>query len=162
MAKFFEARITYSKLSFGLIASEDMAAIGGIVLDHMKARIQSARDWDDNAARPLKETYAREKEKGRHVANSGGQLFRGKKIRDWTLRTWTMRSLKVKSASQAQVTIGPISENAAKIIAVRNPLDHMWAMSPSDNEVLYEAVHDTIFEKIPIKIEKTSEERQVA
>ena len=102
----FETRVTYSKLSFSPIATEDMAAIGSIVLDQIKARIQAAVDWDDNPARPLKEIYAREKVKGRRVALTGGQLFRGKPIRDWTLRGRTMQSLKVKSVSQDRVTIG--------------------------------------------------------
>jgi hypothetical protein len=158
----FETRITYSKLSFSPIATEDMAAIGGIVLDHMKARIQAHVDWDDNPARPLKPSYAQEKVKGRRVALTGGQLFRGQPFRDWTLRGRTMQSLKVKSVSQDQVTIGPVSEEASKIINARNPLDHMWAMSPSDTEVLHEAVYNTIMQTVRVRLQPTGEVRMVA
>ena len=158
----FETRFTYSKMSISPIAVEDLGAIGGIVLDSMKARIKAAVDWNDNAARPLKPIYAQEKVKGRRVALTGGQLFRGKPIRDWTLRGRTMQSLKVKSVSQDRVTIGPVSLEAAKIIAGRNPLDHMWAMSPKDMAVLHESTYDTIVQKVRIQFEKGGQERMIA
>jgi hypothetical protein len=73
-----------------------------------------------------------------------------------------MQSLKVKSVSQDRVTIGPVSPEAAKIIATRNPLDHMWALSPSDMAVLHEATYDTIVQKVHIQFQKTGGERMIA
>jgi hypothetical protein len=141
---FFEARIQWVKVTVSPFAPDEMMDIAQVTLDHIRTRIQSVKDWEDNPAKPLKDNYAKQKVKGRRVARTGGQIFRGLPVRDWTLRGRTLQSLKVKYASQDRATIGPTSEEANMIIAVRNKLDHMWGLAPSDLEAMYAAIRATL------------------
>ena len=150
----FEARVQEIKVTFSPFSSSEMSAIGSIVLDHIKARIASVQDVTDSRAKPLKDSYAQEKVKGRSVAKSFGK-FKGHPYRDWTLRGRTMQGLKVKYASQERVTIGPTSEEIATIVTARNRIDKMWGMSPSDCDALQAAVMATLRQTPAVRVEKT-------
>ncbi len=150
MPKIFTAKITHATLTFSPFTSEGMFTIGSVVLDSaIIPRIASGRDITDASARPLSPRYLAEKtgqdgKGGRRVVGGGNRKYLGSDKRDWTLRGATLRSLKVKSASEMRVTLGPITEEAAKIITARNRLDHMWGLSPRDYEALYAIVRQTL------------------
>jgi hypothetical protein len=149
---FFETRITHSRLVFSPFTSESMVTIGQVTLDHIKERIQSVADVTDSRAKPLKETYAEEKRKGRYVALGGPTKFRGVPYRDWTLRGRTLQSLKVKVASEDRVTIGPTLPETSMIILVRNRVDHMWGLSPSDYEALWAVIRATLIQTKSVRV----------
>jgi hypothetical protein len=133
-----------------------MMAIGQAVLDHIKERISSVQDVTDSRAKPLKETYAEEKRKGRHVALGGPKKYSGLPYRDWTLRGRTMQSLKVKVASEERVTIGPTSQETMMIVLARNRVDKMWGLSPSDHEALNAAVRAAFLQNKSIRVVRES------
>jgi hypothetical protein len=147
------------KVTFSPFSSESMMTIGQVVLDHIRERIQSVQDVTDSRAKPLKETYAEEKRKGRYVALGGPRKYTGLPYRDWTLRGRTMQALKVKFASQDRVTIGPTSEETGKIVTVRNRVDKMWGMSPSDNEALVAVVLATLRTSAVVRVEKMGQQK---
>ena len=149
----FETRMQEVKITFSPFSAVEMSRIAQIVLDHIVARIQSVQDTNDSRAKPLKETYADEKRKGRYVSLSGPKKFTGLPYRDWTLRGRTLSACKVKFASQERATIGPTSEETGKIMTVRNRLDKMWGISPSDGEALQAAVIATLREAPPVRVE---------
>jgi hypothetical protein len=149
----FETRIQEVKISFSPFSAEEMQKIGQIVLDHIVARIQSVQDVNDSRAKPLKETYAEEKRKGRYVALGGPKKFSGLPFRDWTLRGRTLSSCKVKFASQERATIGPTSQETGMIMTVRNRVDKMWGISPSDGEALQAAVLATLRQAPPVRVQ---------
>jgi hypothetical protein len=153
---FFETKIRHATLTFSPFSSESMMTIGQVVLDHIRERIQSVQDVTDSRAKPLKETYAEEKRKGRYVAMGGARKYTGLPYRDWTLRGRTLQSCKVKSASEDRVTIGPTLAETTMIILVRNRLDHMWGMSPSDYEALYAAVRQTLLRVKAVRLVKAA------
>jgi len=155
MMAFFQAKITHSTLTFSPFTSESMMAIGQVTLDHMVARIQSVQDYTDNGAKPLKETYAQEKVKGRRVSMGGPTKYRGLPVRDWTLRGRTLQSCKVKFASENRVTIGPTMAETSMIILVRNRVDRMWGLSPSDYEALYAVIRQTLLQAKLVRVTKT-------
>ncbi|HEY1898123.1 MAG TPA: hypothetical protein VGG62_17720 [Terracidiphilus sp.] len=150
----FQARITHTRLSFSPFASESMMIIGQVVLDHIKARIQSVKDVTDSQAKPLKESYAEQKRQGRYVVLGGPKKYSGLPVRDWTLRGRTMQSLKVKVASEERVTIGPTSQETTMIVLARNKKDKMWGLSPSDYEALYTEVRSAILRTKVIRVIK--------
>ena len=150
----FQARITHATLTFSPFTSETMMTIGQTVLDHIKARIQSVQDVTDSQAKPLKETYAEEKRRGRYVALGGPKKYSGLPVRDWTLRGRTMQSLKVKAASEERVTIGPTSQETTMIVLARNRKDKMWGISPSDQDALHAAIRTVLLQKPPVRIAK--------
>jgi hypothetical protein len=152
----FETRITHAKLTFSPFTSESMMTIGQVALDHIRERIQSVQDITDSRAKPLKETYAEEKRKGRYVAQGGPKKYTGLPYRDWTLRGRTLQSLKVKSASENRVTIGPTLPETTMIILVRNRVDHMWGLSPSDYEALYAAIRQTLLRVKVVRLIKVA------
>jgi hypothetical protein len=141
---FFQTKIRHSTMTFSPFTAESMSVIGQVVLDHIRQRIQSVQDVTDGHAKPLKANYAEEKRKGRYVAMGGARKYSGLPVRDWTLRGRTLQSLKVKTASEDRVTIGPTMAETAMIIAVRNRQDHMWGVSPSDQEALYAVIRATL------------------
>src|SRR5262249_36260785 len=100
--------------------------------------------------------------RGRYVALSGNVRYSGLPVRDWTLRGRTMQSLKVKSVNQERATIGPISDEAARIIGARNRIDHMWGMSPSDTQAMQQAVFTALFTAPVVKVETEAVEQIVA
>jgi hypothetical protein len=151
----FETRIQEIKITYSPFSSVEMTTIGQVVLDHIKARIQSVQDVTDSRAKPLKENYAEEKRKGRFVALGGPKRYSGLPYRDWTLRGRTMQGLKVKYASQERVTIGPTSEETAKIVTARNRVDKMWGVSPSDGEALTAVVMATLRQTPAVRVERT-------
>jgi hypothetical protein len=151
---FFETRIRHLKLTYSPFSSESMMTIGQVVLDHMVARIQSVTDNTDGAAKPLKEAYAKEKVKGRHVALGGPRIYRGLPVRDWTLRGRTLQSCKVKFASEDRVTIGPTMNETAMIILARNRTDKMWGIAPSDREALLAIIRATLLRVKAVRVEK--------
>jgi hypothetical protein len=152
----FEARIKHSKLTFSPFTSESMMTIGQVVLDSIVGRIQSVRDINDSAAKPLKPNYAEEKRKGRYVAMGGARKYSGSPVRDWTLRGRTLQSCKVKYASEDRVTIGPTMAETAKIILVRNKTDHMWGASPSNYEALYAVIRATLLRVKAVRLERVA------
>jgi len=151
----FQAKITHSTLTFSPFTSESMMTIGQVALDHMKQRIQSVSNNEDNQARPLKETYAQEKLKGRRVAMSGPRIYRGLPVRDWTLRGWTLQSCKVKVASEERVVIGPTTQQASMIILTRNKLDKMWGLSPSDKQAMYAVIREILVRVKSVRVIKS-------
>jgi hypothetical protein len=151
---FFETRMQNAKVTFSPFSSASMMDIGQTVLDHIVDRIKKVTDVTDSPARLLKSSYAEEKRKGRRVAKTGGQIFRGLPYRDWTLRGRTLSACKVKFASQDRVTIGPTSEEAGMIMTARNRLDHMWGMSPSDSEVLVAVTLATLRTAAVVRVER--------
>jgi hypothetical protein len=159
---FFQPRIQTVKVTFSPFSTDSMMAIGNVVLDHIKERIQSVTDASDNRAKPLKETYAEEKRKGRYVALGGPRKFSGLPVRDWTLRGRTMQGLKVKFASQDRVTIGPTSAETGKIVTVRNRVDKMWGMSPSDSEALVAVTLATLRTTAVVRTERTGTQQKIA
>lgn len=156
---FFQPRIGHAKVTFSPFSTESMLDIGEVVLRHIKERIQSVEDVNDSRAKPLKESYAEEKRKGRYVALGGPTKFRGLPVRDWTLRGRTMQGLKVKYASEDRVTLGPTSAETGKIVTVRNRSDHMWGMSPSDSEAMVAVVLATLRTAAVVRVEKVGTQK---
>lgn len=140
----FEARIQTIKFTFSPLSSVSMMTIGQVVRDHIVWRIKQHQDVNDSQARPLTERYKQEKLRGRYVALGGPRKFKGTEFRDWTLRGRTLDAVRVKSASQERVTIGPTSPETAKIIASRDKKDHMWGVSPSDRDTMVAVVYETL------------------
>jgi hypothetical protein len=149
---FFQTKIVHSTLVFSPFTAETMMGIGQVVLDHMVSRIQSVHDNQDNAARPLRERYAEEKRRGRRVAMGGPKKYVGLPYRDWTLRGRTLSSCKVKTASEDRCTIGPTMGETNMIILVRNKLDHMWGLSPSDYEALYAIIRASLIQQKSVRV----------
>ena len=156
----FQTRLQEAKVSFSPFSTDSMLAIGSVLLDHIRSRIQSVQDVTDSRAKPLKEKYAEEKRKGRYVALGGPKKYSGLPFRDWTLRGRTLSACKVKFASQDRATIGPTSEETGKIMTARNRLDKMWGVSPSDGQALQAAVLATLRTTAIVRVERGS--RQVA
>ena len=152
----FETRIVHSKLTFSPFTAESMASIGQVVLDHIKERIQSVQDVNDSKAKPLKETYAEEKRRGRYVAMGGSKKYSGMPYRDWTLRGRTLQSMKVKVASADRVTIGPTLAETTMIVLARNKWDHMWGMSPSDYEAMYAAIRHVLLQVKVVRLQRVA------
>jgi hypothetical protein len=149
----FETRLQNVKVTFSPFSTDQMMTIAEVVLDHIKARIQSVQDVTDSRAKPLKETYAEEKRKGRFVALGGPRRYSGLPYRDWTLRGRTMQGLKVKFASQERATIGATSEETGKILGARNRVDNMWGISPSDGAALQAVVLATLRQSAAVRVE---------
>ena len=126
------------------------------LLNHIVYRIQSAIDETDSAAKPLNVRYAQEKRVGRYVAQSGHTKYSGMPVRDWTLRGWTIRSLKVKLVSEDRAQIGPITRQAYIIMASRNKFDHMWGLSPTDQEAFYTQMREELKRKPPLQITRAA------
>jgi len=146
----FRTKITRPRITLSPFSAESMSDFGTATLTSIRTRILSATNVTDSPASPLKERYAAEKVKGRRVANSGNILYKGQPVRDWRLRGWTLASLKVTSASDDRCTIGPINASAIMIIGIRNKYDHMWGVSPHDQEALYAAVRAQILQQVII------------
>jgi len=157
---FFQAKITRVKFTLSPFSAEDMMAIAQKTLNHVVERIKSVHDIQDGIARPLSDKYAVEKRQGRYVALGGLRKYSGAPYRDWTLRGRTLQALKVKTVSEDMATVGPVSMEALRIIQIRNKWDHMWGMSPSDNEALVTAVRG-VLERRPV-IQTQTSESQVA
>lgn len=155
---FFETRVRNLKLTFSPFSSEAMMSIGQVVLDHIRERIQSAKDVTDSPSKPLRPSYAEEKAKGRYVALGGPTKYRGKPVRDWTLRGRTMQACKVKTASQNSVVIGPTSDETSKIMMWRNRVDNMWGISPSDHEAMLAVVRASLRGAV-VRVERTALEK---
>ena len=147
----FTTKITHSRLTLSPFSAESMSNIGDELLNQsIRPRILSAKTITDSPSKPLSDRYAAEKVKGRRVSNSGNILYRGSGVRDWKLRGWTVASLKVKSASDDRVVLGPINPQAAQIILFRNKYDHMWGVSPNDYQALYNAVRAQILRQVKV------------
>jgi hypothetical protein len=154
----FETRLQHVQVSFSPFSTESMLAIGNIVLNHIRDRIQAVQDVTDSRAKPLKETYAEEKRRGRHVALGGPRKYAGLPYRDWTLRGRTLSACRVKFASQDRATIGPTSEETGKIMTARNRVDKMWGISPSDGQALQAAVLATLRTTAIVRVERGKRE----
>lgn len=156
---FFEPRLQHVKVTFSPFSTDSMLTIGQVVLDHIRTRIKAVQDVTDAPAKPLKAKYAEEKVKGRYVALGGPKKFSGLPYRDWTLRGRTLAACRVKFASQDRATIGPTSEETGKIMTVRNRLDKMWGMSPSDGEALVSIVLATLRQTAVVRVEKVGTQK---
>lgn len=140
------------KLTFSPFSADQMMTIGQVLLDKIVTRIKSAQDVTDSRARPLKPSYAEEKQKGRRVKLGGPTRYKGQPIRDWTLRGRTLSACKVKFASQERVTIGPTSQETGAIMTARNRLDNMWGVSPSDQLALNAIILETFKQAPPVRV----------
>lgn len=141
---FFQPRLQQVKVTFSPFSTQNMLDIGQVVLDHIRDRIHSVQDVRDAPAKPLTEKYADAKRKGRYVTLGGPRKYSGLPYRDWTLRGRTLGSCRVKFASQDRATIGPTSEESGRIMTIRNKVDKMWGLSPSDAEALVAATLRTL------------------
>jgi hypothetical protein len=151
---FFQVRVQNAKFTFSPLSSDSMLTIGQVLLDHIVARIQSVHDAADNPAKPLKDSYAQEKAAGRYVSLAPGRKYKGLPVRDWTLRGRTLGACKVKFASQDRATIGPTSQETGMIITVRNKVDNMWGVSPSDAEVMVKAAVAVMRQAQVVRVER--------
>ncbi len=139
-----------------------MRAIGERVNESIVGRIRRAEDVWDRPAPPLKRRmrsnskqvgkdrlyqiqpyrtrlgYAEYKEKGKF---SGG--VPKKPVRDWDRTGFTLQSLKVLSARENQVTIGPDNPTAAARVRFNNARWRQWGVSPLDRQALLSAVRET-------------------
>lgn len=152
----FEARVKKLKFTYSPFGADQMMIIGQATLDSIVKRIQAVKDVTDAPAKPLTEKYKQEKVAGRYVALGGMKKYDGQPYRDWTLRGRTLQSLKVKTASEERVTIGPTTDETTKIVLARNKWDHMWGISPSDMQVLYAAVRQQLQRRSVVRIDKVA------
>jgi hypothetical protein len=152
---FFQTKIRRARVTWSPFTAEQMQGIAQAGLSHIIRRIQSATDATDSAAKPLDTKYAEQKRHGRFVALGGNRRYSGFPVRDWTLRGRTIQSMKVKAASENVATIGPISREAYIIMYSRNRLDHMWGLSPTDQEAIYGRMREELMRRSPLQVTQT-------
>jgi hypothetical protein len=138
----YESKITHVRgLNFSPFSSEEMAAIGEAGLKSILHRIFSAKDVNDAPARPLVDGYAARKLKhGRFP------------IRDWNWTGGTLRSIKVKSASEMRVVLGPTDARSADMIYYNNRRCKQWPASPTDLEAIHQAIADTFVAHLMVDV----------
>jgi hypothetical protein len=134
----FTPKITRARFVLGPFSSEQMAAIGNVMVDTIKTRIQSGLNINDDPAKPLK------------PGRNGRGGYPGYKsshglnpIRDWTLRGRTLGSMKVKAANENRVVIGFTDDKADLIAHINNLRERTFGISPKDRIVLQAAVQAT-------------------
>jgi len=145
---FFETKISHVRFTMSPFTSDQMAAVGQATLDSILDRISKAQASDDTPARPLVPVYARRK------------IQRGRApVRDWFWRGLTTRSMKVKRASEDEVVLGPVNEQAYVIIKAQNAKDiraggkALWGASPHDQEAMQAALYEQLRVKSPVRVE---------
>ena len=101
----FEAKITRARWVLGPFTSEDMQAIGNVLVDNISARSLKAV----NVTSCGESAQART---GGAVIPITSWRAASMPFRDWIWTGRTMRSLKVKSASENRCVIGFVDPNA--------------------------------------------------
>lgn len=124
MPRIWTAKITQSRLTWSPFSAESMMEIGNVTLNSILDRMSHALDVTDSSSKPLTDRYAKLKIQRNRAP-----------VRDWEFRGVLKRSLKVKSASQDKVTLGPVTQEANMILAVRRK-DNMWGLSPHDEQTM--------------------------
>jgi hypothetical protein len=99
-----------------------MRGIGEKLVDSVKARILSGQTTSDTPAPPLREKYARYK-----------QRKGGKPIRDWSRSGTTLRAMAVTSASNNRTVVSFNNPVAAKRAAIQNARARQFGVSSSDS-----------------------------
>jgi hypothetical protein len=134
MPAIFTTKIVHRQITLSPFSAQQMSDIGSVVLNSsIIPRIRRAETVADAPAPPLVARYAKRK------------IARGRApIRDWYWRGLTLGSLKVKSASEDRVTIGPVNGQAQTILAAQNRRARQWGVSPKDYEALNAAVRATL------------------
>ena len=141
MAATWVCKLSHARLTLSPFSSEQMMQIGEIVLRAKQSRISQALDSNDSPAKALVDRYARRK------------ITRGRApVRDWNFRGVTMRSVKVKSANENRVIVGPTTEEAVMILTAQRRLCEMWSDSPRDTEALHAIVRETLRTQHMVKL----------
>jgi hypothetical protein len=119
----FTVRITHKRLTLSPFTSEQMTMIGESLLSSVKTRLSLGLNTQDTAAPPLSTKYANRKMRMNRTP-----------IRNLSWSGALMKSLRVKSASETGVTIGPINPLASLKLTVNNRRAKQWGISPKDQE----------------------------
>ncbi len=125
----FQPKTTRARFNESGLTTDAMIGIGESFIDSMFARWDRAENVYDVPAKPLKKGYAIQKSK----------LRRGNR-RNLKL-TGDMRAhVKVLSANQNRVVIGPTDSAMAERIRFNNMKDRQYGVSPKDKEAIVKAV----------------------
>lgn len=145
MPNVFTTRISHVTFTLSPLSSESMAQIGEVVLRAKKERIFQSLNSQDAPAKPLVDKYARRK------------ILRNRApVRDWFFRGVTRTALRVKSANENQVTLGPISTQADQILTAQRRMEEMWSDSPHDTAVLHSVVRATLQQQQVVRVVRSA------
>lgn len=136
-SRIFTAKVTRMRVTWSPFTPTQMLEIGDTALKSILSRISQAQDVNDSPAKPLSDRYIQFK-----VGKKGKAP-----IRDWFLRGVLVRSLKVKSASQEKVTLGPVTVEANSLVTFNQRRCRQWGVSPRDLEAIRLKVRQLIVGK---------------
>lgn len=131
MASKFQPRIGQRAPRFFVqpFAAQLMLDLGAMLAANIKARIQGAVTVYDIAAKPLKEAYAKYK-----------QRRAGSNLRDWTYTGRTLRGLRVLSAQPGRAVIGFSDPVAAQRAQIQQKLDPLFGVAPSNQAFIAQKI----------------------
>ncbi|HZT29242.1 MAG TPA: hypothetical protein VFA33_05130 [Bryobacteraceae bacterium] len=147
----FQAKITRARFVLGPFTSEDMLAIGNVVVDSIKDRLHKGLNVNDQQAKPLKPGRNGHRGYPDYKSARGLQPFR-----DWFWTGHTLRALKVKQASENRCVIGFIDPNADLIAHVNNLRERAFGISPKDRQVMVAAIKTVLRTARVISVRKAA------
>jgi hypothetical protein len=153
--KLWQPQITHARFVVGAFSSEQMATLGNILSDAIKARIQSAMNVYDLPAKPLSDKV--KVRRGRDFADYSEVNFNAPRgyatqkrkkgrnpVRDWTNSGRTMQALRMLAASENRAVIGFNNPVAGRIAHWNNLKERAFGVSPSNRQVLMAAMRATM------------------
>ena len=147
----FQSKITRARWVLGPFTSEDMEAIGNVLLESISRRILNGFNANDAPSKALKPGRSGKRGYPEYKTAHGLQP-----IRDWFLTGRTMRSLKVKSASENRVVIGFINSSADRVAHLNNLREKAFGVSPKDRLALNAIVLATLKRSRVISVRKAA------
>ena len=147
----FQAKITRARWVLGPFTSEDMLAIGNVVAESIKGRIQGGLNINDQPAKPLKPGRNGRRGYPEDKVRRGLMPYR-----DWTWTGRTLRSLKVTQASENRCVIGFTSPNADAIAHLNNRRERAFGVSPMDRKAMVSIIRAVLRRSRVIQVRKAA------
>lgn len=129
MAKRFEPVIRRARFAVSGYSPEAMLEFGNVLNSSIADRMSKGLTINDSAAPPLKEQYARYK-----------QRRTGSRLRDLYLTGRTRRSMKVLQVQTNRAVLGFTDPEAEKRIAINSRISRQYGVSPSDKAKVLRAM----------------------
>lgn len=142
MASKFQPKIRRARFAVPGYSPEQMITLGNAVVESMKTRFASALDVYDQAAPPLKPSYAKWKAKRYPPA-----------IRNLMRTGRTLRGLRVLSGAPNRAVIGFSDTVAGMRMAFNQRRSRQWGVSPRNQQEMIEALHEL---DSPVKVVKVA------
>jgi hypothetical protein len=133
----FTTKIRRARFVVSPFSAQQMVALGTVLRDSIRTRIQHGLNVDDQAAKRL--SFDRKGSYGRQKVRAGKLP-----IRDWTWSGRTLGAMNVLNASENRAEIGFSDPIAAARARWNNARERQFGISPNDRVRINQAVRDMI------------------